>query len=182
MASRSLNRVILIGNLTRDPELKYTQQGTAICTFGLATNRSWTTNSGEHRDEVQYHRIIAWQKLAELCGKLLTKGRKVYVEGRLTYRTFTSRDGQQKTIAEIVLDDFIVFSDGKKLAEEERLAESEIRKEETAPIPEEEIPIETEIEASAQTSTINKQTNQPDSNNQYKSTQEEKIDTDDIPF
>jgi single-strand binding protein len=102
MASRSLNRVILIGNLTRDPELKYTQQGTAICTFGLATNRSWTTNTGEHREEAQYHRVVAWQKLAELCGKLLTKGRKVYVEGRLTYRTFTGRDGQQKTIAEIV--------------------------------------------------------------------------------
>ena len=119
MASRSLNRVMLVGNLTRDPELKYTQQGTAICTFGLATNRSWTTNNGEHRDEVQYHRIIAWQKLAELCGKLLNKGRKVYVEGRLTYRTFTGRDGQQKTITEIVLDDFIVFGDGKKLADEE---------------------------------------------------------------
>jgi len=184
MASRSLNRVMLIGNLTRDPELKYTQQGTAICTFGLATNRSWTTTNGEHRDEAQYHRIVAWQKLAELCGKLLTKGRKVYVEGRLTYRTFTGRDGQQKTIAEIVLDDFIVFSDGKKLAEEERLAESELGKEKTAPIPEEEIPIETEIDTSAQASTTNEQANQPTDDNQSKSesTEEEKIDKDDIPF
>ena len=118
MASRSLNRVILIGNLTRDPELKYTPAGTAVCTFGLATNRSWTTADGQTKEDVQYHRIVAWQKLAELCGKLLTKGRKVYLEGRLTYRNFTGKDGQPKTIAEIVLDDFIVFSDGKRVGED----------------------------------------------------------------
>ncbi len=114
MASRSMNRVILIGNLTRDPELKYTPAGTAVCTFGVATNRSWTTADGQQKEEAQYHRIVAWQKLAELCGKLLTKGRKIYLEGRLTYRSFTGRDGQPKTIAEIVMDDFIVFGDGKK--------------------------------------------------------------------
>jgi single-strand DNA-binding protein len=117
MASRSLNRVILIGNLTRDPELKYTPAGTAVCTFGLATNRSWTTADGQTKEDVQYHRLVAWQKLAELCGKLLTKGRKVYVEGRLTYRTYTGKDGVEKTIAEIVLDDFIVFGDGKRTVE-----------------------------------------------------------------
>jgi len=119
MASRSLNKVTLIGNLTRDPELKYTPSGTAVCTFGVATNRSWTTADGSTKEEVQYHRIIAWQKLAELCGKILTKGRKVFLEGRLTYRSYTSKDGQQKSITEIVLDDFIVFSDGKKTAEVE---------------------------------------------------------------
>lgn len=118
MASRSLNRVLLIGNLTRDPELKYTPAGTAVCTFGVATNRSWKTADGQTKEEAQYHRIVAWQKLAELCGKLLTKGRKVYLEGRLVYRTFTGRDGQQRTIAEIVLDDFIVFGDGRKVADE----------------------------------------------------------------
>ena len=118
MASRSLNRVVLIGNLTRDPELKYTPAGTAVCTFGVATNRSWTTTDGQTKEETQFHRIVAWQKLAELCGKLLTKGRKVYCEGRMTYRTFTGKDGQQRTIAEIVLDDFIVFGDGKRVTEE----------------------------------------------------------------
>jgi single-strand DNA-binding protein len=115
MASRSLNRVLLIGNLTRDPELKYTPAGTAVCTFGVATNRSWTTADGQTKEEAQYHRIVAWQKLAELCGKLLTKGRKVYLEGRLTYRTFTGKDNVQRTIAEIVLDDFIVFGDGRRV-------------------------------------------------------------------
>ena len=123
MASRSLNRAILIGNLTRDPELKYTPAGTAVCTFGVATNRSWTTQDGQTKEETQYHRIVAWQKLAELCGKLLTKGRKVYLEGRITYRTFTGKDGQQRSITEIVLDDFIVFSDGKRVVSEEKPVE-----------------------------------------------------------
>ncbi|EKE13984.1 MAG: hypothetical protein ACD_12C00724G0006 [uncultured bacterium] len=117
MASRSLNRIVLIGNLTRDPELKYTPAGTAVCTFGIATNRSWTTNDGQTKEDVQYHRIVAWQKLAELCGKLLNKGRKVFAEGRMTYRTFTGKDGIQRTIAEIVLDDFIVFGEGRKMSE-----------------------------------------------------------------
>lgn len=115
MASRSINRVILLGNLTRDPELKYTPAGTAVCTFSIATNRSWTTQDGQTKEEVQYHRIVSWQKLAELCGKLLQKGRKVYVEGRITYRNYTSKEGQQRAVTEIVLDDFIVFSDGKRM-------------------------------------------------------------------
>lgn len=109
-----MNRAILIGNLTRDPELKYTPTGTAVCTFGIATNRSWTTADGQTKEDVQYHRIVAWQKLAELCGKLLTKGRKVYLEGRLTYRSFTGKDGALRSITEIVLEDFIVFGDGRK--------------------------------------------------------------------
>ena len=75
--ARSLNRVQLIGNLTRDPELRYTPAGTAVCTFGIATNRSWTTDSGEKRDEADFHRIVAWNKLAELCSQFLTKGKKV---------------------------------------------------------------------------------------------------------
>ena len=114
MSSRSLNRVELIGNLTRDPELKYTPNGTAVCTFGVATNRSWSTNNGDQKEEVQFHRVVAWQKLAELCGKLLTKGKKVYVVGRITYRSFTGKDGTQKSITEIVLDDFIIFDSVKK--------------------------------------------------------------------
>lgn len=116
MSSRSLNRVILIGNLTRDPELKYTPNGTAVCTIGVATNRNWTTQTGEIKEDVQFHRIVAWQKLAELAGKLLTKGRKVYLEGRLTYRSYVAKDGQQKSITEIILDDFVMF-DNKRPGE-----------------------------------------------------------------
>lgn len=111
MANKSLNRVVLMGNLTRDPELKYTPTGTAVCTIGLATNRTWTSNTGEAKEEVQFHRIIAWQKLAELCGKLLTKGRRVYLEGRLVYRSYVGKDGQQKNITEIIMSDFILCDD-----------------------------------------------------------------------
>lgn len=140
MASRSLNRVELIGNLTRDPELKYTPNSTAVCTFGVATNRYWTTADGQTKEDTQYHRIVAWQKLAELCSKLLTKGKKVYVVGRLTYRSFTGKDNVQRTITEIVLDDFILF-DGKRSDEgaPEPAAEShtEAPQEEMSAVPEE---------------------------------------------
>ncbi len=140
MASRSLNRVELIGNLTRDPELKYTPAGTAVCTFGVATNRSWTTADGQTKDDTQYHRIVAWQKLAELCGKLLVKGRKVYLVGRLTYRSFVGKDGVQRSLTEIVLDDFIVFYDSKKGTGEEGHSELKTGEGEESPPP----PVEVE--------------------------------------
>jgi len=107
--ARSLNRVQLIGNLTRDPELRYTPAGNAVCTFGLATNRSWTTDAGEKREEVDFHKIVAWNKLAELCSQFLVKGRKVYVEGRLSTRNWTAQDGSQKSTTEVVIDDMILL-------------------------------------------------------------------------
>lgn len=114
MASRSLNKVQLIGNLTRDPELKYIQQGNAVCTFGLATNRSWVPSEGqERREETEYHKLVAWGKLAELCSQLLTKGRKVYIEGRLQTRSWETADGQQRSTTEIVVEDMILL-DSKK--------------------------------------------------------------------
>jgi single-strand DNA-binding protein len=112
--ARSLNRVQLIGNLTRDPELRYTPNGTAVCSFGLATNRSWTTDSGEKREEVEFHRIVAWNKLAELCSQFLVKGRKVYVEGRLSTRSWTAPDGAQRSATEIVIDDMILLDSQRR--------------------------------------------------------------------
>jgi len=115
MSSRSLNKVMLIGNLTRDPELRYTPQGTAVCTFGLATNRSWLPEgASERREETEFHRIVAWNKLGELCAQLLAKGRKVFVEGRLSTRTWTAQDGTQRTTTEIVIDDMIIL-DSKRI-------------------------------------------------------------------
>lgn len=111
----SLNSVQLIGNLTRDPELRYTPTGRAVCTIGLATNRSWTTEAGEKKEEVEFHRIVVWAKLAELCSQLLTKGSKAYFHGRLTTRTWTAQDGTQKTTTEIIADDMIVCSSKKAL-------------------------------------------------------------------
>jgi len=99
----------LIGNLTRDPELRYTPQGTAVCTFGLATNRSWTTDTGEKREETEFHRVVAWNKLAELCSQLLFKGRKAYVEGRLQTRTWTGQDGSQRQTTEVVIEEMIIL-------------------------------------------------------------------------
>jgi single-strand DNA-binding protein len=114
MASRSLNKVTLIGNLTRDPELKYIQQGNAVCTFGLATNRSWTpSEGGDRREETEYHKLVSWGKLAELCSQLLTKGRKVYIEGRLQTRQWETADGQQRNTTEIVVEDMILLDSRK---------------------------------------------------------------------
>lgn len=165
MSSRSLNRIIIIGNLTRDPELKYTPNGTAVCTFGVATNRSWTTADGQTKEDVQYHRIVAWQKLAELCGKLLSKGRKVYLEGRMTYRTFIGKDGVQRTIAEIVLDDFIVFGDGRRAVEESVPQEA----------PSEPAPEAKETDEKKEEKEVKKPAEE-------KSNEDETINPDDIPF
>lgn len=107
--ARSLNKVQLIGNLTRDPELKYTPQGTAVCTLGIATNRQWTTESGEKKDEADFHRLVAWNKLAEICAQLLKKGRKIYVEGRLSTRSWQAQDGTQRSITEVVVSDMIIL-------------------------------------------------------------------------
>ena len=107
--ARSLNKAELIGNLTRDPELRYTPQGTAVCTFGLATNRQWKTDTGEKKEDVEFHRLVAWNKLAELCAQLLAKGRKVYVEGRLQTRRWTAQDGADRTTTEIVINDMIIL-------------------------------------------------------------------------
>lgn len=107
--TKSLNKVMLIGNLTRDPEMRYTPQGTAVCTFGVATNRSWTTESGEKKDEADFHNIVAWNKLAEICAQLLKKGRKVYVEGRLSTRSWQAQDGTQKQRTEVVISDMVIL-------------------------------------------------------------------------
>ncbi len=114
--ARSLNRVQLIGNLTRDPELRYTPNGTAVCSFGLATNRSWKTDSGEKHDEAEFHNIVAWNKLAELCSQFLVKGRKVFVEGRLATRTWTGQDGAARNRTEIVISDMILLDSNRGAA------------------------------------------------------------------
>ncbi len=109
MASRSWNRVELIGNLTRDPELRYTPNGAAVCTFGLATNRTYLSE-GARKEEVDFHRIVSWNKLAELCNQLLKKGNKVFISGRLQTRSWEGQDGQQRQTTEIVVEDMILLT------------------------------------------------------------------------
>jgi len=108
---------MLIGNLTRDPELRYTPQGTAVCTMGLATNRTWVTDGGDKKEETEFHRIVAWNKLAELCSQLLFKGRRIYVEGRLQTRQWTGQDGAARQATEIVIEDMLIL-DSKRQGEE----------------------------------------------------------------
>ena len=107
--ARSLNKVQLIGNLTRDPELRYTPSGAAVCTLGLATNRQWVTEAGEKKEDAEFHRLVAWNKLAEICSQLLKKGRKIYVEGRLQTRSWQGQDGNQRQTTEIVISDMIIL-------------------------------------------------------------------------
>lgn len=118
MASRSWNRVELIGNLTRDPELRYTPSGTAVATIGLATNRTFNTADGEKREEVDFHKIVAWGKLAELCNQLLKRGARVFMSGRLQYREWQGQDGNKRRDAEIVLEDMILITPKNQGGEE----------------------------------------------------------------
>lgn len=110
MGSRaSLNKVLLIGNLTRDPEMRYTPSGAAVCTFGIATNRYYVASDGQKKEETEFIKIVSWNKLAELCSQLLVKGRKVYVEGRLQTRSWETPDGQSKQTTEVVIDDMRIL-------------------------------------------------------------------------
>lgn len=114
--SRSINEAVVLGNLTRDPEMRYTPAGNAVTSFGMATNRVFTVN-GEKREEVEFHNIVAWNKLAELCNQLLRKGRRVYIKGRLQTRSWEGQDGVKRNRTEIVADDMIIldnkFVDGE---------------------------------------------------------------------
>ncbi len=116
----SVNKVILVGNVTWNPELKHTENKKLVCSFGLATNRNWTNGEGEKREETDFHRIVAWGKLGEICHQYLRKGRLVYVEGRLHSRQFTDNEGIQKSATEIVIDDMQMLD--KKPQEEEDTA------------------------------------------------------------
>ena len=96
-----VNKAILIGNLGRDPELRYTQSGQAVVNFSIATSENWTDKSGEKQERTEWHRIVAWGKTGELCAQYLSKGRTVYVEGRIQTREWEDREGQKRTTTEI---------------------------------------------------------------------------------
>lgn len=179
MATRSWNRVELIGNLTRDPELRYTPTGTAVVTFSIATNRTYVSD-GEKKEDVDFHRIVAWNKLAELCSQLLKKGNRVFVSGRLQNRSWEGQDGQQRNTTEIVIEDMIMLntrsgeseSFGEDVSREssavssQPLEKKESQKTEPEPEP------ETESNAEAT----------PDKEEKAESPKTEEVNPDDIPF
>ena len=111
--ARSLNKVMLIGNLGKDPELRYTTSGTAVATFSLATNEAWRDADGNTQERTEWHNIVAWKKLAEICGEWLKKGKTVYIEGRIQTRSYEDKNtGTKRYITEIVASDMLML-DGK---------------------------------------------------------------------
>ncbi len=109
--SRSLNKVQLIGNLGKDPELKYTPSGVAVATFSIATSESWKDQEGNQQEKTEWHNIVAWRKLAEICGEYLKKGKKVYLEGKIQTRNY-EKDGIKRYVTEIVADQLIMLDGG----------------------------------------------------------------------
>ena len=105
----SLNKVQLIGNLTRDPELRQIPGGSTVATFSIATNFTWTDQSGQKQEKTEFHNIVAWRKLAEICGQYLKKGGKVYIEGRLQTRDWEGEDGVKRYKTEIIADNMIML-------------------------------------------------------------------------
>jgi single-strand DNA-binding protein len=108
--AKDLNKVQLTGHLGADPEMRYTAQGSAVTTFRVASNRSWKDREGSAHEETEWFRIVAWDKLGEICNSYLTKGTRVYVEGRLQTRKYTDRDGQERYATEVIAQDMIILS------------------------------------------------------------------------
>lgn len=108
----NLNRAMIIGNLTRDPESRTTPSGQAVCNFSVATSSQWKDAQGQKQERTEYHPIVAWGKLAEICQQYLAKGRKVYVEGRLQTREWEAQDGAKKQRTEIVAENMIMLDRG----------------------------------------------------------------------
>jgi single-strand DNA-binding protein len=110
MAGKSLNKVLLIGHLGKDPEVSYTASGVAVAKFSIATNERWKDQDGNTQERTEWHNIVAWRKLAEICGQYLKKGSKVYLEGRLQTRSWDDKNtGVKRYTTEIIADDLIML-------------------------------------------------------------------------
>jgi len=106
---RSVNKVILIGNLTRDPDVKQTPNGQQVCTFGIATNRQWVSKEGSKHSSAEFHELVAWARLAEICGQYLKKGKLIYIEGYLKTRAWDTPEGIRRHKTEIIVQDMIML-------------------------------------------------------------------------
>lgn len=116
--SRGLNKVMLIGNLGRDPEMRYTPSGRPVTTFSLATNRSWKTSDGERRSETEWFNVVAWGSLAEICHQYLKKGQQVYIEGRLQSRSWEDDEKNKHQTTEVVAKEMVMLGERRKEATE----------------------------------------------------------------
>lgn len=118
---RNLNKVFLLGNLTRDPELRYTPGGQSVASFGVATNRRWRGANGEIQESVEFHDVVAWGRWAELTSQLLYKGRPVFIEGRMQTRSWEGQDGVRRQRTEVILENFSALGQPKPGVPEEAL-------------------------------------------------------------
>lgn len=141
---RSVNKVILIGNLTRDPETRTTDSGQQVTTFGLATNREWMTREGDKKNSAEYHECVAWARLAEICGKYLKKGKFIYVEGYLKTRSWDTPEGMKKFKTEVIVQDMIMLEKRPKDDGLEYAPETDIAIDDEIPEAEEKAPEKTE--------------------------------------
>lgn len=116
--SRGLNKVMIIGHLGRDPEMRYTPSGRPVTTFSVATSRSWNTSEGERRSETEWFNVVAWGSLAEICKQYLNKGQQVYIEGRLQTRRWEDENGARRTSVEVVAKEMVMLGDRKKKADQ----------------------------------------------------------------
>lgn len=107
--SRGLNKVLLIGRLGREPEMRYTPSGRPVTTFSIGTTRKWSTSDGEHKTETEWFNVVAWSNLAEICNQYLTKGSLVYIEGRLQNRQWDDTEGHKHYATEVVANEMIVL-------------------------------------------------------------------------
>jgi single-strand DNA-binding protein len=135
----SVNKVMLIGNLGADPEIRYTPSGAAVANFRMATREQWTTKEGEKQDRTEWHRIVAWRRLGEICGEYLHKGSLVYIEGRLQTRTWEDRDGNKRYTTEIVAQAMQMLDRAGKSAEAVS-TEERFPTEEPLDVPDDDIP------------------------------------------
>ncbi len=109
MSQRSLNKVMLIGYLGRDPEVRYTSSGRAVATFTVATSQRWKDQDGTDQERTEWHKIVAWGKLGEICGEYLSKGKQIFLEGRIQSREWEDQDGNKRTTYEIIANDIIMM-------------------------------------------------------------------------
>lgn len=118
--SRGLNKVMIIGHLGRDPEMRYTPSGRPVTTFSVATSRTWNTSDGERRTQTEWFNIVAWGSLAEICNQYLSKGQQVFIEGRLQTRRWDDDEGNRRNMVEVVAKEMIMLGDRKILANDKR--------------------------------------------------------------
>jgi single-strand DNA-binding protein len=135
----SVNKVIVLGNLGSDPEVRYTPSGKAVANFSLATSERYTNKDGEKEEKTEWHRIVAWGRLGEICGEYLSKGSQIYIEGRLQTRTWEDRDGNKRYTTEIVAHTMQMLGGSRKGGEATSIEESH-PSEEPISIPDDDIP------------------------------------------